>query len=214
MDGTLTRTNDLIFATFNHVGERYCGRTYSPEEIIAMFGPPEETAVGRIVPRDRYDEALADFVGFYSENHQKMARLHEGIPELLSYLHRNGVLLAVFTGKGRTTTLITLDKFGIGKYFDMIVTGSDVRKHKPSGEGISNVVRAFRLPVEEVLMVGDAVADVQAAHEAGVPVAAVLWDSYGKDRLRAMDLPYVFHDVGGFFTWIRSRVPETGAPAR
>jgi HAD superfamily hydrolase (TIGR01509 family) len=211
MDGTLTRTNDLIFATFNHIGMRYGGRTYTPEEIIKMFGPPEEIAVERIVGPSRYPDAIKEFIGYYSANHNTMATLHAGIPELLAYLHDRGVVLAVFTGKGRTTTLITLEKFGIKKYFDMIVTGSDVKKHKPSGEGITNVIRAFGLPPEEVLMVGDAVADVHAAQEAGVPVAAVLWDSYGIERLRTMDLKYMFHDVPEFFSWIRAIVPADGA---
>jgi HAD superfamily hydrolase (TIGR01509 family) len=211
MDGTLTRTNELIFATFNHIAGRYVGRTYTPDEIIKMFGPPEEIAVQRIVTPSQYTAAMDDFITFYSDNHNVLATLHEGIPELLAYLHDRGVLLAVFTGKGRTTTLITLEKFGIKKYFDMIVSGSDVKKHKPSGEGITNVIRAFGLPPEEVLMVGDAVADVRAAQEAGVPVAAVLWDSYGIEHLRSMELKYMFHDVAELFGWIRTKIPVDGA---
>jgi pyrophosphatase PpaX len=214
MDGTLTRTNDLIFASFNHIGERYNGRTYTQEEIINMFGPPEEIAVERIVAPSQYASAMDDYLRFYTDNHNALATLHQGIPELLAYLHDRGVLLALFTGKGRRTTLITLEKFGIKNYFDMIVTGSDVKKHKPSGEGITNVIRAFSLPPEEVLMVGDAVADVHAAQEAGVPVAAVLWDSYGRDHLRAMKLKYMFHDVAEFFAWIQTKVPGDGVRTR
>ncbi|MEE9187629.1 MAG: HAD hydrolase-like protein, partial [Bacteroidota bacterium] len=39
LDGTLTQTNQLIFAAFNHVAQQYVSKTYSPEEITAMFGP-------------------------------------------------------------------------------------------------------------------------------------------------------------------------------
>ncbi len=56
IDGTLTQTNDLIFATFNHVAQRYVGKTFSPPEITAMFGPPEEVAIERLVGEDRLPE--------------------------------------------------------------------------------------------------------------------------------------------------------------
>ena len=61
IDGTLSQTNELIFATFNHVAEKYLGRTYTPPEIIGMFGPPEEIAVERLVGKEKFGEAIADF---------------------------------------------------------------------------------------------------------------------------------------------------------
>ncbi len=48
MDGTLTRTNQLIFDTFNYIAGKYEGRRYSEQEITAMFGPPEEGAGGAL----------------------------------------------------------------------------------------------------------------------------------------------------------------------
>jgi pyrophosphatase PpaX len=121
-------------------------------------------------------------------------------------LRSRGLLLAVFTGKGRRTTLITLDMIGIRQFFDMIVTGSDVRHHKPSADGIRSVMAAFGLGPEEVLMVGDAVSDVQAAREAGVRIAAVLWDSYGRDSVMQMDVDYRFDNVAKFDAWLRENL--------
>jgi len=206
MDGTLTQTNELIFATFNHVAERYTGRVFSPSEITAMFGPPEEVAIERLVGEDRSPSAMEDFYRFYEEHHPRMADLYDGIREMLHYLRGKGILMAVFTGKGRRTALITLDKIGIREMFDMVVTGSDVVNHKPSAEGIQKVMKAFDLVKEEVLMVGDAVNDVKAAHEAGIPVAAVLWDSYGKDHVLQMDVDYKFQSVGELFQWLQKKI--------
>ncbi|MEK7669810.1 MAG: HAD hydrolase-like protein, partial [Bacteroidota bacterium] len=55
----------------------------------------------------------------------------------------------------------------------------------------------------QVLMVGDAVSDVKAAHESGVKIAAVLWDSYSKDRVLEMKTDYVFHQVDEFYSWLK-----------
>ncbi|MDP2207466.1 MAG: HAD-IA family hydrolase [Bacteroidota bacterium] len=195
VDGTITQTNELIFAAFNHVTDKYTGKTYLPAEITSMFGPPEEGTLEKVVGNQNIVAALEDFLEFYRSNHSALARIYPGILEILEYLKQRNVLMAVFTGKGRHSTLITLSEFGIKKYFDIIVTGNDVTNHKPSGEGITKILNYFGLSVENVLMVGDAVADIIASREAGVPVAAVVWDSYGKDRVLKMEVNYLFDDV-------------------
>ncbi|MBA4312546.1 MAG: phosphatase [Chlorobiaceae bacterium] len=204
LDGTLTQTNELIFATFNHVTEKYLGKTYNPDEITKMFGPPEEIAIERLIGKERIDEAMDDFYLFYEKHHPRMANAYHGIREMLEYLKSKRLLLAIFTGKGKRSTLISLDILGIKKYFDSIITGSDVENHKPSAEGITRVMKEFELAPHQVLMVGDAVADVKAAHEAGVKIAAVLWDSYGKEKVMQMEVDYIFHNVSEFFGWLKT----------
>ena len=208
IDGTLTQTNELIYATFNHVAERYVGKPFSPAEITAMFGPPEEIAIEKVVGKEHRDEALEDFYNFYDTHHPRMASAHDGIRGILEFLKSNRILLAVFTGKGKRTTLITLGHIGVRDYFDLLVTGNDVKNHKPSAEGILKVLKTFGLRPKEVLMVGDSVSDVKAAHEAGVAIAAVLWDSYNKEAVQQMDVDYLFHSVGDFGKWLKSVIPS------
>jgi pyrophosphatase PpaX len=203
VDGTLTETNELIFATFNHVAEKYLNKRFTPAEITAMFGPPEEVAVERLLGSGRSAAAMADFFDFYRSNFRSMAKLHPGMDDILRFLKEGGLFLAVFTGKGSQSTEITLQELGIRQYFDMIVTGQDVVNHKPSSEGIRKVMDRFGLHPDEVLMIGDAVADVKAAHEAGVPIAAVVWDSYAKEKVMRMEPDYLFHDVTGLYGWLR-----------
>lgn len=209
IDGTLTETNELIFATFNYVTEKYIQKVFTPSEITAMFGPPEEVVIGNLVGQDRLDDAMEDFFTFYESRHPKMADAYRGIREVLEYLKRQEILLAVFTGKGKRAALITLEKIGIKDYFDIIVTGNDVNNHKPSAEGIRKVITRFGLPPNEVLMVGDSVADVKAARDAGVAMAAVLWDSYSKEKVMEMEPDYFFHSVDEFADWLKKMVsPE------
>jgi len=210
LDGTLSRTNELIFASFNHVAEKYLHKTFTPKEITGMFGPPEEIAVERLVGKDHCESAIDDFYSFYEMHHPRMATAYDGVGELLDWLKQRGILLAIFTGKGKRTALITLDQIGIKKYFDMVVTGSDVKNHKPSAEGIRNVLSRFSLEPEHVLMVGDSVSDIHAAREAGVAVASVLWDSYSKEKVMAVDADYRFHTVAEFSSWVKNNISSNG----
>jgi pyrophosphatase PpaX len=202
VDGTLTETNELIFAAFNHIAQNYLKRVFTPREITGMFGPPEEVAIEKLVGAERASAAIADFFDFYKSNFHSMARLHEGVKAILEFLKKKRILLAVFTGKGSHTTDITLAELGIRAYFDMVVTGHDVAMHKPSSEGIRKVISRYHLRPNEVLMIGDAVSDVRAAHEAGVPIAAVLWDSYGRDKVIEMEPDYLFDDVRALHMWL------------
>ena len=206
MDGTLTQTNQLIFDSFNYIAQKYRGRTFSVPEIVAMFGPPEEGALVQIVGEDSLEKAMREYLEFYRSNHRRLAAIYPGMDALLSELKRRGCKLSVFTGKGTHTTAITLEECGIKHYFDLVVTGNDVVNHKPSAEGIKKVRAYVGVEQTDALMVGDSVADIKAARGAGVMVAAVLWDSYSKEKVLAMQADVAFHSVTEFRYWISERV--------
>lgn len=206
MDGTLTRTNELIFESFNYVAEKYAGKRLSPREIIALFGPPEEGGLSKVVGVDAVDDAMDDLCEYYRSNHGRLASLHPGIEGTLQFLKNRGVKLAIFTGKGNRTANITLEELKIASYFDLVVSGSDVVNHKPHHEGITKVIAHFSLQPDDVLMVGDTVGDVKASRGAGVKVAAVLWDSYDRDSVLKAGADYVFNDVSEMHRWFEIHI--------
>ena len=193
IDGTLTSTNQLIFDSFNFIAKKYLKRTFTDEEIISMFGPPEDDILKRLCG-DNYESARKDYFTYYSKNHWK-AELYSGIREILEHLKNNNFPLGIFTGKGRESSVITLKKLGVYHFFDLIVTGDDVLNHKPSAEGILKFVNHFKLNPERVLMIGDSVSDVKASKEAEIKVASVLWDSYAHEEVKTLQSDYYFHSV-------------------
>lgn len=201
VDGTLTRTNELIFASFNHVAARHLNRTFAPSEIVALFGPPEEGALLKVFGPDHLDAIMEELLEFYASNHAAMASLHQGVEDLLRFLRVAGVGLAVFTGKGRRTTEITLDALGISEYFDCVITGNDVTHHKPDPEGILRILDHFRIGPQQALMIGDSLSDIRASRAAGVPIASVVWDAYDPARVRSANPDLVFETVGEMASW-------------
>ena len=193
IDGTLTSTNQLIFDSFNFIAKKYLNKTFTDDEIISMFGPPENDILKRLCG-ENYESARKDYFNYYTENHWK-AELYIGMKEILEHLKRKNYPIGIFTGKGREASLITLKKLGVDHFFDLIVTGDDVLNHKPSAEGILKFISKFKLRNERVLMIGDSVADVEASREARVKIASVLWDSYGKEEVKMLSSDYYFHTV-------------------
>ncbi len=193
IDGTLTFTNRLIFDSFNHVTNKYLNKIFSDEEIIKLFGPTEDVILKQLC-KGNYEAARKDYYKYYQENHF-IAQLYDGIRELIIDLKKDNLLLSIFTGKGRTSSLITLDELGITDFFDLIVTGDDVENHKPSPEGINKFLEKFNLNPAEVLMIGDAPSDIIASKEAGVEIASVVWDSYSENEVRKLNSKNIFHTV-------------------
>lgn len=193
IDGTLTSTNDLIFASFNFITKKYLGRTFTNEEIVKWFGPTEDVILKEFCG-ENYAKAREEYYKFYTDNHY-MADIYPGMKEILDELKSKGVLLSIFTGKGKEAATITLKKLNIYKYFDLIITGDEVKEHKPSPEGIEIFLKKFNLNKDDVIMIGDSPSDVKAAHSAGIKVASVLWDSLAKHRVLQMNSDYVFNTV-------------------
>jgi len=193
VDGTLTFTNQLIFDSFNHITKKYLGRAYSDDEIIALFGPTEDVILKEMC-KEEYESARKDYYTYYKNNHD-IAQLYDGIKELIIDINNAEILLSIFTGKGRTSAIITLDELGLTHYFDMIVSGDDVENHKPSPEGIIKFLEKHNFNPKEVLMIGDSPSDIIAANESGVEIASVVWDSYAEEEVRKLNSTNIFHSV-------------------
>lgn len=194
IDGTLSSTNELIFASFNHIAKKYLNKTFSNDEITSLFGPPEDVIIKKFCG-ERFEEGKKDYYDFYTKNHH-MANLYPGIIDILKYLKMKNIYLSIYTGKGREAATITLKKHEIFDFFDLIITGDDVKEHKPSPEGIDIFIEKFNLNKDKVLMIGDSTGDIKAARGAGVKIASVLWDSLSKDRVLKSGSDYLFHSVG------------------
>jgi len=204
IDGTLTSTNELIFASFNHIAEKYLHKQFTDKEITEMFGPTEDVILKQWCPDD-YEAARKDYYDFYEQNHS-MAALYPGIIEILDILKKRNILLSIYTGKGRDASIITLKKLKIYDYFDLIITGDEVEEHKPSPEGITLFLEKFNLPKVNVLMVGDSPADIKASRAAGVKVASVIWDAYAKKEVIKLNPDYLFNSVAELKDFLQQAV--------
>lgn len=201
IDGTLTSTNQLIFDSFNYINEKYFCKTLTSAEIISLFGPTEEEIIIELFGENA-DRAISDYFVYYKANHN-IASLHEGIDELLDHIIENGGIVAAFTGKGRRSAEITLRELGIYDKVEFLVSGDDVSKKKPSGEGIIKILDHFNIPSEKTLMIGDSVSDIKAAQEAGVDIASVIWDCYSIDTVTQLNGDNLFsstQDLQEFIT--------------
>jgi HAD superfamily hydrolase (TIGR01549 family) len=94
--------------------------------------------------------------------------VHEGALDLLAELKRRGIQTALLTRNSLMNARMILDRHALT--LDHLSTRED-RPYKPHADSILNITRRFTIPVEETLMVGDYLYDLQAAHAAGTDSA-------------------------------------------
>jgi phosphoglycolate phosphatase len=96
---------------------------------------------------------------------------------LLAALRAAGLGIGVFTSDDLRPTLHFLESCGIAPLIDVIVTGDQLERPKPHGDGIRRAANALGTSPDRVLMVGDSLHDHDAAREAGAWFVAVGHDT-------------------------------------
>lgn len=203
IDGTLADTVPLCIHAFRKAVEPLINRPLSDEEIIASFGPDEEGSIRSLIPHD-YKQGTSDFIQYYKDLHSMCNSPFNGIKEMLTSLKKNGVHLAVATGKGSYTTDLSLKRFELLSYFEKIETGSPEGSRKV--EAIQQIIDFFGVTKEETIYVGDSPGDIKESHQAGVKAIAAAWAESAKyDELKKENPDEFFTKVDDFTSWINEQ---------
>ncbi len=202
-DGTLADTYPLIMDAFNAFATRYTGREWSIAEIVALFGPPESDIIGNLVDDELRDEAIEYYYAAYRDLH-RADLLYEGMDELMMELEARGKKMAIFTGKGRRSTEITLKELNLAGKFNPVVTGDDVNRGKPHPEGLLKAIRELKVNPEKTAMIGDHRSDILAGKAAGVFTIGALWHGYDNDALLQAGPDKAFESPAELFQWINN----------
>lgn len=105
-----------------------------------------------------------------------------GMVDLVRQLHGDGFQLGILTSNSEENVAVFLKKFEI-ECFDFVYTSS---KLAGKGRVIRRILKEQKLRPKQVLLVGDEVRDIDAAHETGIHMAAVTWGYNSPKSLAAV----------------------------
>ncbi len=205
-DGTLAETWPICFEAFRNAFMKHTGKHYTDEEIEAMFGPDEEGIIKRILPVG-WEAGVQTYLEEYERAHTLCESLFPGIEDALTLLSKRNIALAMATGKGMGSTVISLKRLGLDGYFDVVEAGHAVGGRK--WDSIENILAAWGFRPEEVAYVGDAPTDVDAARKAGVAAIGAAWSVHSnKAEIEAKSPDILFASVAEFQKWAESLPPR------
>lgn len=203
LDGTLADTIPICISAFRDTVVGAGGRSYTDDEVTALFGPSEEGML-RHALAERWEEAMPSYLRLYERAHDACTEPFAGIDAVLRTLHSRGILTAVVTGKGPHSAEISLRRLGLLPYFDLVEAGSPDGPIKPAA--IRRVLDRWGVPPAEVAYVGDHPHDMDAATEVGMVGLGATWAATAV--LRADPSPaatHTFATVDTFAEWIAER---------
>jgi phosphoglycolate phosphatase len=106
---------------------------------------------------------LRDYIGYL--------KMEPYLLQILNLLKAKGIIRAISTN--RTTSMKhVMERFGLGPFFEMVVTALDVKNPKPHPESIEKILRTLHVEKKETIFVGDSEVDQQTAASSGIKFVA------------------------------------------
>ncbi len=127
-----------------------------------------QDSIKSLVPEFRLQEALNTARNISYARVLPYIDLQPDLLHLLQVLQDKALLLAINTNRTSTMGMI-LQKFGLGHYFQPVVTSGMVNRPKPDPESLYKILGQWGLNPKQAVFIGDSEVDAQAAKAAGMP---------------------------------------------
>ncbi|MCS7126005.1 MAG: HAD family hydrolase [Aigarchaeota archaeon] len=119
------------------------------------------------------------------------AELREDVREVLTFLKKLKIKMAIATNNGRKSVESILRKMLLEEFFDVVVTRNDVQDLKPNGKMLLETVKKLGVNIEEVIHIGDTTYDVLAAHENGIKCIAITGGAHSRELLLSSNPEFI-----------------------
>ncbi len=179
LDGTLFDTSADLTSALNHALELLGRPALGVETVKPMIGRGGKymlqqglAASGGCDP-DTLERIYPELLAFYGDNIARHTRAFPGLPAVMDALEARGVKLAIVTNKSEKLAVKLVEELALDHRFACVIGGDTMGpdSRKPSPRGISEMIR--RCGGGRAAFVGDAIFDIEAARNAGIPSIAV-----------------------------------------
>jgi pyrophosphatase PpaX len=194
LDGTLIDTLDLIRESMRYATATVLGAPLPDEVLMHNVGVPLAVQMAEF-SEEHAEELLRVYREHNERVHDVMVREYEGVEAALEALVEAGFTLGVVTSKIRAGAFRGLDRFSLGRFFDVVVACDDVTTHKPEPEPLLHAAGLLGVSAEACAYVGDSPHDVAAALAAGMFAVGASWGVAGQDRLERAGAQAVAHSM-------------------
>ena len=208
MDGVLFDTERLMKEGWMKAG-REMGFTITEEQLRQMRGSSRDRSAALFqkwydgkVDYDQGRRIRSRYVKEYIDQHSVPEK--KGLKELLNFLKKENIPVAVATSTRRSTASHYWELAGITSYITASVCGDEVAACKPEPDIFLKAAQALQVAPENCLIVEDSINGLKAARAAG-GVSCMVPDltPYTEDLLPVCD--YVCEDLSRIISLIKNR---------
>ncbi len=193
-DGTLMDSIGLIVNAMRYSPEKN-GVSVTDEATKSIIGIALVESIALLFPDvpQKHEQILNDYASFYVE-HCDDDKLFDGVQTLIATLHQQGKILAIATGKKRQGLERVLPNSGIEHFFSITKT-ADETAGKPNPLMLEQILAETGKSLEDAVMIGDSVHDINMANNIGMDSIAVSYGCEKADVLASKNPTVVVHSV-------------------
>ena len=179
LDGVICHTDEFHYMAWKELADRE--NIYFDREINKRLGGVERMASLEIIleraSRTYTQEEKEIMANAKNDTYRRLlmgmtpADVAPEARSVLTQLRHKGYQLAI--GSSSKNARLTLGRIGLLNAFDAITDGNDIIRSKPDPEVFLKAAKMLGLKPEECLVVEDAQAGIQAAHDGGFHNAAM-----------------------------------------
>ena len=177
LDGLLADTEIISLKVYQELlkdfGIPFTEEIYSRE----YSGHREEENVQRFLDTYdlpwNFDQTLEKVYELEARILAKGVNLKKGAKNLLAFLQREGIPIALVTSSVESRARMILDSNGILSLFDHLVFAKDVKRSKPYPDIFLKACSVLNVLPENCLVLEDSEAGIEAAYRAGIPVICI-----------------------------------------
>ena len=177
LDGLLADTEIISLKVYQELlrdfGIPFTEETYSRD----YSGHREEENVQRFLDTYdlpwNFDQTLEKVYELEAQILAKGVNLKKGAKNLLAFLQREGIPIALATSSVESRARMILDSNGILSLFDHLVFAKDVKRSKPYPDIFLKACSDLNVLPESCLVLEDSEAGIEAASRAGISVICI-----------------------------------------
>jgi phosphoglycolate phosphatase len=197
LDGTLVDTPQAIVEVAQATLAALGREAADPQVIKDTIGLPLPIALGQLLGTG--PAGAADAVEIYRVLWRAQVTpripqlLYPGVREGVAQLVQNGLKLAVVTGKAQDGADSTVDAAGLRSQVEVVLGYTSVPNPKPAPDIALLALRKLDLCLDDALVVGDTIHDMEMAKASGLRSIAVTYGAQSEAQLRAAAPTWVAH---------------------
>ncbi len=173
------------------------------DAIVARHITPADDRILDEISR-KHDQIISE--GFTNVGNG-LVHMVPGAAEAIARLKISGYTVAVFSNAPSITNQQSgFPGIDISQFYARLVKGDVIDgrpvEGKPSGDGVTRIMRMFGASPEEVVYVGDSPSDIKVARNAGVTIVSVMSGDGSLDQFRAGGSDWVFRNLLEFSKYV------------
>ena len=162
-DGTLADTYPVISAAYDYTFKSLNMEAIPYDEVKRLTSTLQNKDTMGFIFGERKEEAKKAYYDYIEKHHAAELQVMPNAEKLLKTCCDKGIKIYLITNKRRQYFIEESDKLGFTKFFANIVAAGDFEEDKPHPIATRAVFAGENPSPDEILVVGDGVADYQTA---------------------------------------------------